>query len=286
MTSNKSEESSSKKAAIDELIQGVENTTINESESQKSVDIKDDVHSFDHSVKKLLKENDHTGQANSESNEDDTDIVDDEMEENESDNLVDEEFLRNLEVTLTPEELENRHKESLNLKEKGNQQFKSEFFIESVETYTKALQICPLNFKYDRSIFYCNRAASKIKLNKVKSAIGDCSKAIELNSDYVRAYMRRAKLYEDSDKLDEALADYKKVLELDSGNKEAIGASVRLPPLINERNEKMKAEMFGKLKDLGNMILRPFGLSTDNFQVQQDPSSGGYSINFQQSRPK
>lgn len=43
------------------------------------------------------------------------------------------------------------------------------------------------------------------------------SPAIELNPDYVRAILRRAELYEQTEKLDEALEDYKAVLEKDPG---------------------------------------------------------------------
>lgn len=94
-------------------------------------------------------------------------------------------------------------------------------------------------------------------------------------------------MYEETDKLDEALDDYKKIVELEDGSSAngaaARAACVRLPPMINERNEKLKTEMLGKLKDLGNMILKPFGLSTNNFQMQQDPASGSYSVNFNQN---
>lgn len=94
---------------------------------------------------------------------------------------------------------------------------------------------------------------------------------------------RRAKLNEEDDKLDESLQDYTKALELNGDLPEARQAMLRLPPKIEERNEKLKTEMLGKLKDLGNMILRPFGLSTNNFQMKQDPSTGSYSVNFNQN---
>ncbi|XP_019635625.1 PREDICTED: E3 ubiquitin-protein ligase TRIM56-like isoform X3 [Branchiostoma belcheri] len=107
--------------------------------------------------------------------------------------------------------------------------------------------------------------------------------ALELQPDYVRALLRRAQTYEGLEKLDEALTDYQRVVELDRSCHVARAACMRLPDEIKERNEKMKAEMMDKLKDLGNMVLRPFGLSTANFRVDQNPDSGSYNIQFVQN---
>ncbi|VDD85806.1 unnamed protein product [Enterobius vermicularis] len=79
--------------------------------------------------------------------------------------------------------------------------------------------------------------------------------------------------------LDKAVEDYQTLI---SKYPEKRSYRVRMEEVnkaIGERNEKMKKDMIEKLKDLGNMCLRPFGLSTDNFELQQQPG-GGYSINL------
>ncbi|NXA03299.1 TTC1 protein, partial [Sapayoa aenigma] len=196
---------------------------------------------------------------------------------------LDEEYLLELEKDMPEEEKQRRRKESTTLKEKGNEQFKKGDYGEAEDSYTKALQICPACFQKDRAVLFSNRAAAKMKQDKTEAALTDCTKAVELDPHYIRALLRRAELYEKTEKLDEALEDYKAVLEKDPSVHQAREACMRLPRQIEERNEKLKKEMLGKLKDLGNLVLRPFGLSTENFQIKQDSSTGSYSINFVQN---
>ncbi|MCJ1403359.1 hypothetical protein MMC11_006582 [Xylographa trunciseda] len=62
------------------------------------------------------------------------------------------------------------------------------------------------------------------------------------------------------------------------------GALATLPPRINAAKDKEMGEMMGKLKELGNGLLKPFGLSTDMFKMNQDPSTGGYNMSFDQGK--
>ena len=70
-------------------------------------------------------------------------------------------------------------------------------------------------------------------------------------------------------------------LTLDPTNASIRKTVRRLEKVEEERIEKLKTETIGKLKDLGNSILGNFGLSLDNFNAVQDPSTGSYSISFQ-----
>ncbi|XP_032995684.1 tetratricopeptide repeat protein 1 [Lacerta agilis] len=196
---------------------------------------------------------------------------------------LDEKDLLELEKNMSEEEKQKRRNESTKLKEEGNEQFKKGEYKEAEDAYARALLVCPACCNTDRSILYSNRAAARMKQDKREIAISDCSKALELNPNYIKALLRRAELYEKTEKLDEALEDYKNLLEKDPSIHQAREACMRLPRQIEERNEKLKEEMLGKLKDLGNLVLRPFGLSTENFQVKQDSSTGSYSINFVQN---
>ncbi|KAF0873454.1 TTC1 protein, partial [Crocuta crocuta] len=215
----------------------------------------------------------HDPSTSFEKEEPGVDRVENKPDDNVNSSELDEEYLIELEKNMPDEEKQKRREESTRLKEEGNAQFKKGDYIEAESSYSQALQMCPSCFQKDRSVLFSNRAAARMKQDKKEMAISDCNKAIQLNPSYIRAILRRAELYEKTDKLDEALEDYKSILEKDPSIHQAREACMRLPKQIEERNEKLKAEMLGKLKDLGNLVLRPFGLSTENFQIKQDSST-------------
>ncbi|OHE94093.1 hypothetical protein CORC01_10668 [Colletotrichum orchidophilum] len=106
-----------------------------------------------------------------------------------------------------------------------------------------------------------------------------------------KALMRRARARSEEggwQNLAGAEEDYKalsKMGNLAPADRKIVHTQLRvLPPRTKAAQEAETAEMWGKLKDLGNGILKPFGLSTDNFQMVKDEKTGGYSMNFNQGQ--
>ncbi|KAL4736949.1 hypothetical protein BDV11DRAFT_217017 [Aspergillus similis] len=102
-----------------------------------------------------------------------------------------------------------------------------------------------------------------------------------------KALMRRARAKSELGgwaNLQGAEEDYKLLAGMENlppGDRKIVQKALReLPARINKAKEVEMGEMMGKLKELGNGILKPFGLSTDNFNFVQDPKTGGYSVNF------
>lgn len=171
------------------------------------------------------------------------------------------------------------------LKAEGNELYKGGQFLEALEKYERAIDTAPERAAPQRAVFFANSAAVRLKLEEWAAAAKECSAALELEPHaalQLKVLGRRSIAYEKLDDLDRALADHEKVLTLDEGNASSRAAVDRLKPIVEERREKMKEEMLGKLKDLGNTVLGKFGMSLDNFKAEKDPETGSYSINFKQ----
>lgn len=166
-------------------------------------------------------------------------------------------------------------------KDNGNALYKQREYHQAADRYGDGLVLAPEGQKV-RAVLYANRAACHLELQSFKEAAKDCSSAIDIDGSYLKAWHRRAKAYEGLDDMDHALRDFQKISELNPEDPIAKKSIARLQPIVAERQEKMKDEMLGKLKDLGNTVLGKFGMSLDNFKADKDPNTGSYSINFQQ----
>ncbi|GAA5856343.1 hypothetical protein JCM9279_005733 [Rhodotorula babjevae] len=138
-----------------------------------------------------------------------------------------------------------------------------------------------------RAILSANIAACLLKLERWKEAVSACYDALEDKADYAKAIHRRALANEaigSWGSLTASLEDFNKLASLPGNSpilvKQIKVAQARLPKKIEDQQAKEKDEVVGKLKDLGNMVLGKFGLSTDNFKLQEQPG-GGYGISFE-----
>ena len=255
-----------------------------------------------------------------------------------------------------PEEEASLLEQSNGEKTAANTLFGTGSYENAVQTYDRALALCPNYLDYEVAVLRSNIAACHLKLSEWKQSADAASKGLDclerleklpvvrapdprrkeggkdgasakqeaepevieevddelearienlrqsghtiaqVRKLQVKMLMRRAKAKTELagwSNLQAADEDYRILLSpvmepaLSPTDKKGVLENARaLGPKLNKAKEEEMAEMMGKLKGLGNSFLKPFGLSTDNFKFQQDPKTGGYSMNFEQNGGK
>jgi tetratricopeptide (TPR) repeat protein len=104
-----------------------------------------------------------------------------------------------------------KHNDSLNEAfERGMYAFVNDDFSESVEEFTKAIEIDP-----DFALTYVSRGAALMKLNKIEESISDFDHAIELDAEYPKTYHLRGLARIELEDHEGALEDFGNAIDLD-----------------------------------------------------------------------
>lgn len=265
---NVNTKSSSSKVIVDDAITGISSVGKDASDgfetaSEGEVDDDDDDNDGDSNEQQHQQQQNHQNQQQQQINP-----------------IKDESY----EDALNDEELKQKALSQANdAKLEGNKLFGDGLYEEALSQYEFALQVTPEipSAKEIRSTCYANRGICFLKQGKYADTIKECTKALELNPEYLKAVIRRGEAHEKLEHFDEAIADMEIILKLDPSNVQAKRTIARLKPMADEKREKMKEEMIGKLKEMGNSVLGRFGMSVDNFKAVKDPNTGSYSISFQ-----
>jgi len=111
-------------------------------------------------------------------------------------------------------------------KDAANDAFKEGKTQQAFEMYTQALTLDPNHGPYN-SVMRCNRAAAAMKQGRYDVAADDCTKAIEVNSEYTKAYLRRADCYMQLNKFDDALRDFEVVQKMQDTRDPELARKIR-----------------------------------------------------------
>merc|ERR1712228_170043 len=100
------------------------------------------------------------------------------------------------------------------VKKAGNEAFKSNDLDLAILKYSECMAMDKTNHKFN-SVIYSNRAAVWLKKKEWQRAYNDASIAIDLDSEFIKAYGRRIQALYGLDRYDEAVGDAEKALRLD-----------------------------------------------------------------------
>ena len=170
----------------------------------------------------------------------------------------------------------------VDFKDKANKEYAAGQYGEAISYYSKAIDQLKKEFTEEDiklyygntlSILYSNRASCKQKTGDFKDSINDCNLSLEIRGDNVKVLFKKAHVLELSEKYNDSLIEYQKIMRIDSTYKQAQEGYNRVKNLLISRGElktatqlptkvqpqppvenKIKEEElnFDKLKEKGN----------------------------------
>ncbi|XP_017539778.1 mitochondrial import receptor subunit TOM34 isoform X1 [Pygocentrus nattereri] len=123
------------------------------------------------------------------------------------------------------------------LKQAGNERFKTGQYGEAVSLYSQAIHLLEKSGQKkpeDLSILYSNRAASYLKDGNCSECIKDCSVSLELVPFGIKSLLRRAAAYEAIERYRQAYVDYKTVLQIDCNVQAAHDGTNRMTKALTD----------------------------------------------------
>ena len=127
-------------------------------------------------------------------------------------------------------------------KETGNNFMKTNSLPEAIKHYTYSIIYNP-----KEHTTYCNRALAYYKSQEYQKGILDCTKAINLKNDYIKAFYRRAQCYLELKKYRMAFDDLLYIINTDN-------TSAEIETYLNKTLEGWKKDTGDKFKNIENLL--------------------------------
>ncbi|XP_054777191.1 protein CLMP1 isoform X1 [Prosopis cineraria] len=129
-------------------------------------------------------------------------------------------------------------KRALELKEEGNKRFQNKDYAGALEQYENALRLTPKTHP-ERAVFHSNRAACLMQMKPIdyETVIAECTMALQVQPQYVRALLRRARAFEAIGKYEMAMQDVQGLLAADPNHRDALEIAQRLRTALGPRQE-------------------------------------------------
>ncbi|KYN11879.1 PREDICTED: dnaJ homolog subfamily C member 7 isoform X1 [Trachymyrmex cornetzi] len=133
-------------------------------------------------------------------------------------------------------------------KEEGNAAFKREQYQEAYNLYNEALTIDPHNIMTNAKLHF-NKATAAAKLGKLNESVAECTKALKLNENYLKALLKRASIYMELEEYEEAVYDLEKACKMDKTNRETKRLLGKAKLLLRKSKRKDYYKILGIDKD-------------------------------------